>query len=558
MNVTRASASNAVNFATAATLPLEATSVFVHVVPEHSGRWYPLPEATQRMGPPCWQFDASLSRFALVVHKPHAMTKRFLERVEVATAAGIELPLNVPLNLPLIREREFRYDAGRLRVATHWHAEGRGVTLYARDEDVCAFPYPSRVRILFRDDRPGVAIVPVALAPMAGVPGMTLLFSSPFGQFLDADGNAHALVRVGDAPYIFDLPDPHDPPSQVIARQVPPDSNSERLFGWAARMMSIRAKNATIVQRVDGPGWANGPFAGHGKTFSTKWIADDPGFSTLFAKTGDALCQQLDTMLQVLDRACADTVALYRNFVPDDAQAEANARLLITLHRAQLTLQKPALARAIRRMPEMVAVADVVGNRFKGQLVGMTTGKLEDIPFSRIYDTPVIFIARHVVQDALRAPGTHAGRVGEQRLADVVFHECGHAAAAWSDDLVPRRDATLSPHAFRGAYFVDNTHLGTIDLSWYIARLRQSTLSSIANLASFNHLMRTLLPAVGSGAARTAFPGLLNGNAQVYSYEYLVSVLDKPHDTARLDADFLRFLEQLREQGLTRLGGVGR
>ncbi|VVE05806.1 hypothetical protein [Pandoraea anhela] len=528
----------------------------VSSVPALPGDWCNVVAANALADVGCWQFDSTVAFRETVECAPRALPAVLSKAVAPAAARRMGLPTD----FPIVCQREFRYEAGHLKGTTEWRDACRpGRALMRSDEDFGTFPYPACVSVNFRGDAEGLVVIPVEIAPEAGEPPVTLLFSSPYGQYLGADGQTYAMTFVGDASYAFAMPPAEDCATPVVAHRALPGGDADRMFRLADRIMGAKMEITMFVSRADGPGWAYAPGQESGARFNLKWVVNDAGLARLFTEAGEELTQQLDTMLHVLNDPCPALIRLYRNFVPDDAHAQTNARRLVALHGDTLARNRSALETTFRRLNDMAAIADFQpqnGASARGLLLGMTTGSLADVPMNTFYDVPLILIARHLVQNIFTAQGTHAANVAGHHFADILFHECGHAAIGWKDDVTPQPWAYKPAHEFRGVYLREEWRGGTVDLAPLVQTLRQSTPESIVNLASFNQLMRMLLPALDAGLAQDVFPGLLDGTSANYSYEYLVSMLSEPHDRARFDADFLAFLNDLARQGRNIAGDV--
>ncbi|ODP35259.1 hypothetical protein A9762_11285 [Pandoraea sp. ISTKB] len=522
----------------------------VSKVPALPGRWSDVMAPALSRNVRCWQFDPTFTFRETVDYAPQAMPAVVTTAVASATASRMGLPGGVPI----VCDRAFHYDAGHLKATTEWRAACHsGRTLRQSCEDLGAFPYPACVPVNFRGDVKGVVVMPIDITPNPGEPPVTLLFSSPYGQYLSNDGSVHAMTFVGDASYTFAMPSTDIPAvGPVVAHRVMPGSDADVLFRLADQIMITKKAIDTVVSRTIGPGWANGPMSANGSTLNLKWVRHDAGLTRLFSEAGEVLTQQLGAMLHVLHDPDARLIRLYRNFVPDDRYADGNARLLVALHRDKLMQHRTSLEATFRRLTEMAAIVDFEsrnGAPVDGTLLGMAMGSSAQATIKSHYDVPVILVARHLVQDIFMAQGAHVANVAGHHFADVLFHECGHAAARWEDAATPQPWARRPAHEFRHVYLREEWRGGTMDLAPFMATLRESTPGSVVNLASFNQLMRMLLPALDAGLAPDVFPGLLDGSSARYSYEYLVSMLSEPHDRARLDADFLEFLDELAQRG---------
>ncbi|MCI3203928.1 MULTISPECIES: hypothetical protein [Pandoraea] len=521
----------------------------VSKVPALPGHWCGamVPDASRDVG--CWQFDPTFTFRERVDYVPQAMPAVLTTAVASATASRMGLPGE----FPIVCHRAFHCDAGHLMATTEWRdACHSGRTLRQRCDDLGAFPYPACVPVNFRGDAEGVVVMPVDITPNPGEPPVTLLFSSPYGRYLSIDGSVHAMTFVGDASYTFAMPSTDVPTGPVVAHRVMPGSDADVLFRLADQIMITKMEIDTFVSCTIGPGWAHGPMSADGSTLNLKWVQHDAGLMRLFSEAGEELTQQLGTMLDVLHDPDARLIRLYRNFVPDDTHADVNARHLVALHHDKLMQDRASLEATFRRLTEMAAIVDFQlpnGAPFDGTLLGMATGSLAQATIRSRYDVPVILVARDLVQGIFMAQGTHAANVAGHHFADVLFHECGHAAAQWEDAAIPQPWARRPAHEFRHVYLREEWRGGTMDLAPLMATLRESTPGSVVNLASFNQLMRMLLPALDAGLAPDVFPGLLDGSSARYSYEYLVAMLSEPHDRARFDADFLDFLDELAQRG---------
>lgn len=487
------------------------------------------PSVGEQEPPAFWRFDATRRCWGEVTHRAHSNSDVHSAPLQLADATRLRMSANAVsrYRMPVLHD-QFKHEGGalsKLEWVTSKDDIGNDVNLVELSSPFNgALAVPERISLHVSSDAPGVV---KGLAP-CGFDGAqrTMTFESPYGMYFKADGSMRAMIDFMGWHYRFDPSGLGVGAMQGGLVQESDDDAGE--FALAGALIAKMQELAPIYLPLDKPSLPG--------RLDVAWVKDDETLSRYFRGAGKRLTRQLGTMIGLLrdDHRRAATVAkIYRNFV----SSPADVVTLIRTQRDMLEQRRSDLETAFSNQDSLTVVckfSDVV----KGAS-GMTTATINALPYSTLYGMPTISVSRDVVARA-RLGASDENDAERQYLLDVIFHECGHAAADWSDDLtLTRPGAAGQASQVSGAEGADSPVLKSVYyndrhfipryrhnkpslnepaagpfavLDKYCEKLKRGSIESVAHLASFNHLTRTLLLLVNAGR-EDVLEGLLDGSS---------------------------------------------
>lgn len=390
----------------------------------------------------------------------------------------------------------------------------------------------------------GVCDVDLSHSCDDAVPAQTI--ESSFVKCFDPGNGWFGMASVAGAHYAFDIAQQQGERwvQNVEARRAMPDSTEFHWFEMSERLTNLKRDFDGKIRDVKGVSWTAG-IASSGRCLAIQPLRTEPGakpLSRLFDEIAATLETELDTIVSVLKAPeKRDTVCdLYRNFVPNAGDAQR----LVDAHLQALEDNAPTFRASLERSEALISIVEFAGNGTTG---GLSHGTLEDVDLIGRFDIPAIAIDRSRVA-AVQAHDAHtlAHHVARTHLADIVFHEFGHIVANWDDDL-----QCVDGQVIANLYPPVNALLEVADLSEYSEALKRGKPDSVVKLASFNHLIRSLLLTIACGRERQAIPELIDGSALVVSYEKVAGALSGP---LQRDDNYGRLLNVIRTAVLADAG----